>query len=293
MERQIKKNIYYKSIFINMAVLSVIFVLISVIAVKGYNTQLEISYMFVGVIGALIANSTGAGGGILFIPVFSSQDIGGLTAVGTSILIQSFGMTVGTIRWALHYSFEEKKHLRLFVKYILLCAPFSILGLLVEQYVFSISESTIERMFCVFSLIFGLLILIQSTLLKRSKEVNEISKNRLFILPILSILGGYITGSISVGIGEVVALYLILAGASVVLSVSVAVALSAITVLSALPLHLVSNTIYWEISVYIVPGAIIGAYFAKTFVKYIGPYRLKIIFSMVAILLSVVMAGNI
>ncbi len=57
----------------------------------------------VGILGAIIANASGTGGGVVFIPVFSllSADASlGLTSTGilaASFLIQSFGMSMGSL----------------------------------------------------------------------------------------------------------------------------------------------------------------------------------------------------
>ncbi|MEI8600615.1 hypothetical protein P4S55_05730 [Shewanella sp. PP-Sp27a-2] len=64
---------------------------------------------FLGITGAIFANSTGAGGGggVIFIPVFSSLSFSESQSVATSFMIQCFGMTAGAISWSLHY---KKRH---------------------------------------------------------------------------------------------------------------------------------------------------------------------------------------
>jgi len=56
-----------------------------------------------GVVGAVFANLSGAGGGVVFIPVFSELGLTESQSVATSFAIQSFGMTAGAITWSLYY----------------------------------------------------------------------------------------------------------------------------------------------------------------------------------------------
>ena len=59
----------------------------------------------VGIIGAIIANTSGTGGGVVFVPVFNAlrelgvMSLSPLMVVGVSMGIQSFGMTMGSLRW--------------------------------------------------------------------------------------------------------------------------------------------------------------------------------------------------
>jgi len=80
------------------------------IVINENRLQLIVDYSYfllVGLFGAIVANSTGAGGGIVFIPFFTSLGIEGSQALGTSILIQCFGMTAGAVSW-LTFSYIAK-----------------------------------------------------------------------------------------------------------------------------------------------------------------------------------------
>ena len=60
----------------------------------------------VGTLGAIIANTSGTGGGVVFVPVFNALREHGIMAldplhvVAASMGIQSFGMTMGALRWS-------------------------------------------------------------------------------------------------------------------------------------------------------------------------------------------------
>jgi hypothetical protein len=59
----------------------------------------------VGVVGAIIANTSGTGGGVVFVPVFnglreaSVMALDPLQVTAASMGIQCFGMTMGALRW--------------------------------------------------------------------------------------------------------------------------------------------------------------------------------------------------
>ena len=59
----------------------------------------------IGVIGAIIANASGTGGGVVFVPLFNVMhdlrvmDLDPLRVTAVSMGIQAFGMSVGALRW--------------------------------------------------------------------------------------------------------------------------------------------------------------------------------------------------
>ena len=60
-------------------------------------------FMLLGITGAIAANSTGAGGGIVFVPSFQALGMEVPQVVATSFAIQCFGMTVGSISWLIFF----------------------------------------------------------------------------------------------------------------------------------------------------------------------------------------------
>ena len=60
-----------------------------------------------GVIGAIFANATGAGGGVVFVPFFNYLSFSPQSVVATSFAIQCCGMTAGALTWAHYY---KKQH---------------------------------------------------------------------------------------------------------------------------------------------------------------------------------------
>ena len=98
-------------------------------------------------------------------------------------------------------------------------------------------------------------------------------------LALIAYFGGLVTAWLSVGVGEFVAIYLILRRFDVTLSVATAVVVSAITVWAALPQHLLRNpSIYWEVVLFAGPGAVVGGIIARRLVLWLGARRLKFFF---------------
>ncbi len=108
-----------------------------------------------------------------------------------------------------------------------------------------------------------------------------------FLLPIdvlelgvVAFIGGIITAWLSVGVGELVAVYLILRGFNVTSAIALAVILSAFTVWSAIFNHLfITQAIYWNILLFAGAGAIIGGIIAKRVVLYFSVVKLKLFFA--------------
>ncbi|MBX2849776.1 MAG: TSUP family transporter, partial [Acidiferrobacterales bacterium] len=64
--------------------------------------MLDFSYWYffiLALFGAIVANATGAGGGVVFVPAFSILGIADQSIIATSFAIQCFGMTAGMIAW--------------------------------------------------------------------------------------------------------------------------------------------------------------------------------------------------
>ena len=73
-----------------------------IVASHEGGTQLLVDnglYFLMGIFGAIAANGTGSGGGVVFIPVFSFLNLNHNEAVATSLAIQCIGMSIGATVW--------------------------------------------------------------------------------------------------------------------------------------------------------------------------------------------------
>lgn len=239
-------------------------------------------FSILGVIGAIFANSTGAGGGVIFIPMFNHLNFTEAQAVATSFAIQSFGMTAGGLTWYLHYK-RGKTDLRLwqgFKRIISVTLVFSVIGLWSVYGGGISSPATLHYSFSWFSLILGLFIIATVYFAKPHRERSQLYFFDYFFLAFIGLFGGAITAWLSVGVGELLAIYLIVRRFDISMAIAAAVIVSALSVWSVMFHHVVSAPeIVWLVVIFAGPSAILGGIFAKTLVTHLSATRLKLFFS--------------
>ncbi len=248
-------------------------------------------FTLLGVLGAVFANATGAGGGVVFVPFFNQLGFTPITIVATSFAIQCCGMTAGALTWWQHYRKEkapdsEWKALPLS---LLVVVPASLSGIWLAQFgtlafsQLSFLQGKIEDIhlgFGIFSIVLSLALFATSLM-----KVHPHYKNRLSALDAVSLLvigcaGGVLTAWLSVGVGELVAVYLILRGFNIAMSIAVAVILTAFTVWAAIPHHVINTlAIDWSVVMFAGMGAIVGGMVAKYVVLAFSPVKLKLFFA--------------
>jgi len=240
-------------------------------------------FFFIGLLGAIVANSTGSGGGVIFIPFFSAMGLTSQQVLGTSIFIQCFGMTAGSFSWLLsmrktRHSFKEQSQL---IKYLLVRSGIAtITGVLVAQYWVVDPGISMTMIFRWFSVLLGISLLINalSHHKKHHSRHNLSGFDRSAVL-IVSFLGGMLVAWISIGVGEWIALYLIFRRFPTMVAICIGVCVSSIAVLTASIYHVwVVSNVVWEILLFAAPAAVIGGIFAKHLSFRLGPGRLKIFF---------------
>ncbi|MFT5712265.1 MAG: putative membrane protein YfcA [Glaciecola sp.] len=254
-------------------------------------------FLFVGMMGAIFANSTGAGGGVVFVPFFNQIDMQNSAIIATSFAIQCCGMTAGALTWHHHRqslfvdsnantekNVNERAQWFYVNKGLLITIPFSILGILTAQFVLSEytqqMQTSLHVAFGVFSILLAVAIFGSIPLLRRQKSVTILLPIDVLVLGVVAFIGGIITAWLSVGVGELVAVYLILRGFNVTSAIALAVILSAFTVWSAIFNHLfITQAIYWNILLFAGAGAIIGGIIAKRVVLYFSVVKLKLFFA--------------
>lgn len=236
-------------------------------------------FSFLGLIGATFANSTGAGGGVVFIPMFEKLNFTEQQAIATSFAIQCFGMTAGAVTWFYHYH-SHKRDLRLwqgFRRIILVTAIAAVFGL-ISVFSWQISSpASLHTSFSWFSLFLGTFIFLTVYLLKPNRERSQIYLFDYIVLILIGIFAGALTAWLSVGVGEVLVIYLILRRFDINMAVAAAVIVSAITVWGAI--GQVKEDVYWQVVYFAGPSAVLGGIFAKTLVTHMSATRLKLFFA--------------
>ncbi|NQY89047.1 MAG: sulfite exporter TauE/SafE family protein [Colwellia sp.] len=236
-------------------------------------------FSFLGVLGAIFANSTGAGGGVIFIPTFTQLNFTEQQSIATSFAIQCFGMTAGAVTWSHHY-YSQKRDLRLWQGYKRIISVTSISSALALTgvFVFQVSSpASLHSSFSWFSLLLGLFIVLTVFLVKPHRERSQIYLFDYLALVLIGLFGGAITAWLSVGVGELLVIYLILRRFDINMAIASAVVVSAISVWVAI--GQVHQAIYWQVLLFAGPGAVLGGIFAKTLVTHMSATRLKIFFA--------------
>lgn len=249
----------------------------------------HIKFSVLGLIGAIFANSTGAGGGVVFMPAFHQMGFSAEQSVATSFAIQCFGMSAGAISWGRAYfaTHRADRDWLGFGQVILLCFGGSAAGLLTSQYVNLAAPAATHVVFSVFSILLGLMTLFSC---KRGAAPWRHKTGLCDTLVIVGIGlgGGVITAWLSVGVGELLAVYLILRGYHLAMAIAAAVVVSAITVWSAIPYHLlVSQQVQWQVVLFAGPCAVLGGVWARSLVSQLPVRWVKLLFAVWVLLTGI------
>ncbi|WP_370191319.1 sulfite exporter TauE/SafE family protein [Qipengyuania sp.] len=243
----------------------------------------------VGVVGAIIANASGTGGGVVFVPVFNAmRELGTmalnpLQVVAVSMGIQAFGMSLGGLRWTdrlFHQhepsGLEARTHARDYWLVTIGVLALSLPALLATQRLVAFDAQAVLLGYKAFSILLGLAVIAATWTVNRSApERSELARVDLVTLLLVAIPGGAITALFSVGIGELVAFYLFLRHYPMVLCVGTACVISAVSCIAGLVWHVEAGIVQWEVVLLAAPGAMLGAFLARPIALWLGARRLK------------------
>ena len=178
----------------------------------------------IGMLAAVIANTSGTGGGVVFVPVFNAlrehgvMTLDPLRVTAASMAIQSFGMTIGGLRWTdrlLHQpaaaasSGQAAVRLRDYALVIGAVLALALPALWAMQRLTIVDGHMILLGYKAFSIFLGLALIITTwTINHKRPERARLEPVDIAVLLLIAIPGGALTALFSVGIGELVALYL-------------------------------------------------------------------------------------
>lgn len=243
----------------------------------------------VGVVGAIIANTSGTGGGVVFIPVFNAlrewgvMSLAPLSVVGVSMAIQSFGMTMGGLRWTdrlLHQpaprALEANVQRRDFATVVLAVLALSLPAMLATQRLTAFDQHDVLYGYKAFSIALGCALIAATWTINAARpEHARLARIDLIVLLALAIPGGMLTALFSVGIGELVALYLFIRHYPVLLCTGAACVISAVSCIAGTVWHIEAGTIPWEVLLLSAPTAALGGFLARPIALWLGAKRLK------------------
>lgn len=273
-------------------------------------------FFFLAILGAIVANATGAGGGVVFVPAFTVLEVSGASIIATSFAIQCFGMTAGTLAWRKYASAQlvstqlsgsqpsDSKssgskssgsqlnggdggapNNELWQQYWPLVAVFTVpavLGVLLGQYMVVLeSAATVKSVFKGFSVLFGVSILLTTVYIVKAKRTNQsviqFDQALYLVAMVIGLVGGMVTAWLSIGVGELVAVMLILMRFPVRFAIGVAVSVSAICVWVGVQKYLwLTSGIDFNVLFFAAPAAVIGGTVAKRITSLFSPVQLKI-----------------
>ena len=271
-----------------------LFVAGGLIATLTWLNASNVAYEFVGLglIGAIFANATGAGGGVVFIPTFHQLGLSESAAVATSFGIQTFGMTAGALAWLVKFSNKNAEPHGALSLILVVCAiavmP-SILGLYSVHLFDWATPTRFDTFFAWFSIVLGLCILATLWRVARGQHLRSLSTLDVALLIVLSYLGGIVTAWLSVGVGEIIAFYLIARGFNPSVAIASAVILTALSVWSVASITFSEDSmIAMQIVLAAGPAAVIGGLSARLLVDRLPQFWLKVFFGTWLILIGVV-----
>ncbi len=237
---------------------------------------------FLGVIAATVANTTPAAAGIVYFPVLTRFDITAATAVQFSLIIQAYGMGLGTFKW---YLVNKKLFL---ADVIPLCLFGGIMGIIISIVVIPIDNP--ELLSLIFnSMGFVLTQVLFFSIFFRCKYPNskiDLTPFNKMVLFFFSLLGGLISGWIGFGIDTMfyfilTFIYKINPAIAIVTSISLMAALSFVGTL----LNIAFNQVPFSLWYSAVPGVTIAGLFLASYLAVkIGARNIILLF---AFLLSV------
>lgn len=245
----------------------------------------------IGVVGAVVANTSGTGGGVVFVPVFNALREQGIMALdplritAVSMGIQCFGMSMGALRWTDRLwhqptlpvgSREAQVDPRDYFTLVLGGLALALPALLITQRVGTFDRHDVLIGYKIFSIVFGLALLVTTWTVNRKRpERGRLERSDLIAVLLLAIPGGILTAYFSVGLGELVALYLFIRHYPVLLCTGVACCLSAFSVIAGSVWHIAHGTMQWEVVMLAAPGAVLGGFLARPIALWLGARRLK------------------
>lgn len=211
---------------------------------------------------ASIANATAVGGGFLFMPLFIYiYKLAPVVALKLSIATQAFGMTSGALSWGRRYIDRRA---------FILASAASILGVWFASFIWVVPSSYIKPLFAIIS--FGVFIaLIMEMKYKEASGSGSFlpvfNRSSLFFV-ICAFIGGLITGWTAIGVGEVVALYLLFVyRLNVDVAIGTGVAVLAASSVAGFVFHIILGGIPWELLIFTVPGVILGGRYGAKLAK--------------------------
>jgi uncharacterized membrane protein YfcA len=207
----------------------------------------------VAVVAAAFANATAVGGGFLFVPLFLfGFHLTALESLKLSLGSQSFGMTSGAFGWSRRF---------VLLRPLAAAALASGVGMWIGTFALPADASRIKGVFGWVALGIALALVLEMRLGQRQyrMRIEEHSPRKDAGYVAACLAGGVVNAWVSIGIGEVVALYLLFAyRIRIEAAIATGVAALAFDSLLGLAFHAHLGDVPWEYLVFTAPGCVVG-----------------------------------
>ncbi|MDH3686431.1 MAG: sulfite exporter TauE/SafE family protein [Myxococcales bacterium] len=207
----------------------------------------------VAIVAATFANATAVGGGFIFVPLFLfGLDLTALQSLKLSLASQAFGMTSGALGWSRTFILPGP---------LLAAALTSGAGMVIGTFVVPADASMIKGIFGWVALGIAAALALEMRFGDRQVllrvEARSFTRDAGYALACL--VGGVLTAWVSIGIGEVVALYLLFVyRIRIEAAIATGVAALAIDSILGFAFHANLGGIHWEYLVFTAPGCVLG-----------------------------------
>lgn len=206
------------------------------------------------IVAAAVANATAVGGGFIFMPLFSmGYGFSSLESLKLALATQAFGMTSGALAWSIK---------RIVISILGFSLVFAITGMIVGSFYISPDQNYIDIAFGAASLGLAVILAVEVYYSKKNSREVEIrtpTTADLIVFAVLCLLGGMINAWVSIGIGEIVALWMLLRWKyPLALCISTGVAALAGCSIAGLLIHSELGGIRWDFLAFTAPGVVIG-----------------------------------
>ena len=235
-----------------------------VLLLGGYFFGSKILLTLVAFFAASVANATAIGGGFLFMPLFIFfYQLAPPLALKLSIATQAFGMSSGALTWG--RDFIDKNA-------FILASVASISGVWFATYHFAVPSGYIKPLFALISLGVFIALVIEMRLKvldQQQKAYFSFNTSSIFFV-LAAFAGGLLTGWTAIGVGEVVALYLLFFyRLRLDKAIGTGVAVLAFSSIAGFIFHADLGGIPWELLLFTVPGVILGGRYGVKMAKYL------------------------
>lgn len=224
----------------------------------------KIILTLIAFIAASVANATAIGGGFLFMPLFIFvYQLAPPLALKLSIATQAFGMTSGALTWGRKYIDKSA---------FLIASTASILGVWLATYSLAVPSGYIKPLFAIISLgvFIALVVEIRLKVTDQQQKVNFTLNTASIFYVLAALVGGLVTGWTAIGVGEVVALYLLFFyRLKLDKAIGTGVAVLAVSSIAGFIFHIDLGGIPLELLMYTVPGVILGGRYGVKAAMYI------------------------